>query len=111
MSRTKIDATCLHCKERREYQPKAFDLQLFTHGVVQMQFFCAACRELNAQQVPDEIAEAMSDVGVSTTIVVTPGEVLEWPPLTVRNICDQDCLLFELMSIENFNERLRKELV
>ena len=109
MSDYRIDATCLHCRARNEYLPSGLALTLYTHGVVVMRFFCLSCRELNAQQVADEVAEHLGDAGVASTIVVTPDEVLEWPPLDLPAICETDCRQLERLTTDVFNRWMEHE--
>lgn len=98
-----ITTTCDHCGTGAVYKPSAIRLTLYTHGVVVMEFFCIMCRLENHRIIDVDLGQHLELAGVVTTIVHTPGELLEHPPEGSPPVTDLDVDRIESMSLDVFN--------
>jgi hypothetical protein len=102
---------CDHCEDSGTYLPGAARLTLFTHGRMLLEFFCVHCREHNGQQlVRVDFAQALTEMGVPTTIVRVPLEVAEHPHDKTPAITKGAVTGFERMRLDLFNTLVEREL-
>lgn len=104
-----ITSICDHCGVGAVYRPSAIGMKLYTHGVIVMEFFCVKCRLENRRIIEVDLAEHLEHVGVTATVVHTPGELLEHPPPGTPPIADADVDRIESMSLDVFNRLMRFE--
>lgn len=105
-----IDAACESCGIRRTYQGKAVEVALYTHGHQRLRFFCLTCRAYNEIELDDVLAERLCDMGLPSTVVVVPLEVLEWPSPRRPPICLIDVEVFSRNSVGYMQRRVAAEI-
>lgn len=98
-----ITTVCDYCGNGAVYRPSGISMTLYTHGVIVMEFFCVVCRLENHRVINVDLGQHLELVGVVTTIVHTPGELLEHPPADAPPIGAEDVDRIESMSLDVFN--------
>jgi len=110
---------CLHCAERSDYEPEQMHLSLFEGGyddvVMLLRFRCATCLQWNSQLVVEQFAEALTDIGVATTVVGHCPELDENLELRAGNgpqgrLTAGFVDTFGAMSIDSFNRLLARHV-
>lgn len=110
--RTSVSLTCQadRCLSIGRYRLADVEVCLYTHGVCTVIFCCQTCGSRCEYAIPDRLALHLDRVGVCTTVVRTPDEVLEWPEPGTPKLTEQDVGLIERSTLTHFNDCARREL-
>lgn len=107
-----FQATCDGCHVRTDLVPTAGRIVIYTHGVMVLEFFCPACRAFNRYPMTDLVlVKALRRAGVPTSVVRTPAEMTEHPPLGAPVITAQELEAMEVCNAVVFEQFLISELM
>jgi len=104
---TVILANCRYCSSGKlELRPSAFHLTIFSTGEGNYYtFFCPSCTEENRWPAQDAVCNILMKVGVATSEVEVPLEILEHPPEDAPAISVDDVMEF-VVALRGFGRLL-----
>lgn len=104
---------CVHCATRAEYEAEQLRLSLVCtgEGIQILNFDCSQCGGFNAQSIGEQLAECLTDMGTTTSVVGPISEleenlILRTGPALNKGYVDT----FASMSIGSFNRLLERDM-
>lgn len=109
---TTVSLTCLAsaCFTPASYRLEDIELLLFTHGIFAVRFTCQWCENECEYVVPEKVAVHLDRLGVTTTVVRVPDEVVERADMAAPAITSEDVGFMERSTLTYFNDCVRREL-